>query len=60
MKQLRRFAKAVVGFVAPGAVLIIANGGQPTAAEWWVIGATCVATAGGVALTGPRGGRVDP
>lgn len=60
MTQLRRYAKAVVGFIAPGAVLIIANGGQPTGNEWWVIGATCVATAGGVMLTGPRGGRVDP
>lgn len=59
MNQLRRFSKAAVGFLAPGAVLIVANGGQPTADEWWVIAATCVVTAGGVALTGPRGGRVD-
>lgn len=60
MRQLRRFSKAIVGFIAPGAVLIIASGGQPSSGEWWVIGATCVASAGGVLVTGPRGGRVDP
>lgn len=58
MRQVRRYAKAIVGFLAPGAVLIVANG-QPTGDEWWVIAATCVVTAGGVAVTGPRGGRVD-
>lgn len=59
MKQVRRFAKAVVAFLAPGAVLIVAKGGQPSVDDWWVIAATCVVTAGSVALTGPRGGRVD-
>ena len=64
--QLRRCAKAVVGFVAPGAVLVIAavQAGSPgdaaiTQGEWWTVAATCFATAGGVYLTGPRGGRVD-
>lgn len=59
MTQVRRYAKALVAFLAPGAVLIVANGGRPTSDEWWVIAATCVVTAGGVALTGPKGGRVD-
>ena len=59
MRQVRRYAKAIVGFLAPGAVLIVANGGQPTGDDWWVIAVTCVVTAGGVAFTGPRGGRVD-
>lgn len=58
-KQIRRYAKAIAGFLAPGAVLIVANGGQPTSDEWWVIGATCIVSAGAVAVTGPRGGRVD-
>ena len=66
MEQVRRCAKALVGFVAPGAVLVIAavqdgspGGDSITAGEWWTVAATCVATAGGVYLTGPRGGRVD-
>jgi hypothetical protein len=66
MGQVRRTAKAIVGFVAPGAVLIIAavQDGSPgdaaiTSGEWWTVAAVCVATAGGVYVTGPRGGRVD-
>lgn len=66
INQVRRFSKAIVGFIAPGAVLVIASvqdgspGGEAiTAGEWWTIAATCVAAAGGVAITGPRGGRVD-
>lgn len=66
MGQVRRCAKSIVGFVAPGAVLVVAavQTGSPgheaiTAGEWWTIAATCVATAGGVYITGPRGGRVD-
>lgn len=67
INEARRFAKAIVAFVAPGAVLVIASvqPGSPageaiSSGEWWTIAATCVAAAGGVALTGPRGGRVDP
>lgn len=66
MGQVRRCAKALMGFAAPGAVLIIAavqtgspGGAAITSGEWWVVGATCVATAGGVYAVGPRGGRVD-
>jgi hypothetical protein len=66
MTQVRRCAKALVGFVAPGAVLVIAavqegspGDGAITSGEWWTIAAVCVATSGGVYVTGPRGGRVD-
>lgn len=66
LDQVRRCAKALVGFAAPGAVLVIASvqdgsagGSAITAGEWWTVAATCVATAGGVYFTGPRGGRVD-
>ena len=64
--QVRRLAKAIVGFVAPGAVLVVAavQTGSPgdaaiTSGEWWTVAAVCIATSGGVYLTGPRGGRVD-
>lgn len=60
MTQLRRFSKAIVGFIAPGAVYVLVQGPPDSSGDWWLIACTCIATAAGVAVTGPRGGRVDP
>lgn len=55
MKRIAPYWKAAVGFVAPGASLVIAavlpgsdGGSAITAAEWITAAATCVVTAGAV------------
>lgn len=60
MKKIAPYWKAAVGFVAPGASLLIAAvlpgsdaGSAITTAEWITAGATCVVTAGAV-YTAPR------
>lgn len=44
MSRVAPYWKAVVGFVAPGAALIIANGGAMSGRDWIVAAATCVVT----------------
>ena len=53
--KLAPYAKAVVGFIAPGATILIASvlpgsaGGEAiTAAEWITAACTCIVTAAGV------------
>ena len=55
MVDIRPYAKAVVGFVAPAATLIIAavttaspGGELITAAEWITAACACIVTAAGV------------
>lgn len=55
LDKIKPYAKAVIGFVAPGAVLLIAavqpgsDGGTViTVAEWITAACTCVATSAGV------------
>ena len=55
MKNIGRYAKAVVGFVAPGLIVIgsaVTNasdgGSQITTAEWVTALVACVATSAGV------------
>jgi hypothetical protein len=56
MNKIAPYYKAVVGFVAPGAVLITAavqdsspGGGAITTAEWVTAVCACILTAAGVA-----------
>lgn len=55
MNGLRPYAKAVIGFIAPGAVLIgaavtdaSAGGTSITTAEWVTAAVACVVTSAGV------------
>lgn len=55
IEKIRPYAKAVVAFIAPGVVVLVAAvqdaspGGQAiTVPEWITVGAACVLTAAGV------------
>jgi hypothetical protein len=48
MNKLAPYWKAAVGFIAPGATLIVAQGGDLTGKEWLVALATCVVTSAAV------------
>ena len=50
MSKIAPYWKAAVGFVTPGAVLIVAQGGDLTGRDWLVALATCVVTSGAVYL----------
>jgi hypothetical protein len=61
MSKLAPYWKAVVGFVAPGAVVIgasvqdsSAGGSTITTAEWVTAGVACVVTSAGVYLKANR------
>jgi hypothetical protein len=43
-KQAKAIAGAIAGFIAPGAALLIANGGTMSGKDWLVAAATCVVT----------------
>lgn len=48
MTKLAPYWKALAGFIAPGAALIIANGGDLSGRDWLVALATCVVTSAAV------------
>jgi hypothetical protein len=55
MKSVGRYYKSIIGFVAPGAVVIgsavadaSTGGSKITAAEWVTAGVACVVTSAGV------------
>lgn len=48
MTRLAPYWKAAVAFVAPGAALIVAQGGHLSGRDWIVAGATCVVSAAAV------------
>lgn len=48
MNRIAPYWKAVAGFIAPGAALIIADGGTLTGHDWLVVAATCVVTSAAV------------
>lgn len=58
VNNIPRYAKAVVGFIVPGAVILGSSvtsgsdgGSHITAAEWVTALVACVVTSGGVAVT---------
>lgn len=66
MDRIRPYAKAVVGFVTPGAIALGAavqsgtpGGSGVTAAEWITIAVACVVTGGAVFST-PNRPQYDP
>jgi hypothetical protein len=55
MRRAGEFWKAIVGFIAPGAVIVGASvtaqsdgGTAITQAEWWTVAVACVVTSAGV------------
>jgi hypothetical protein len=42
MNRLAPYSKAIAAFIAPGAALIIADGGTLSGHDWLVVAATCI------------------